>query len=130
MSVKAARTRYLPRWVAFIAWGVAVLWLSLIPSPPVPRTGLFGWDKFQHAAAYGLVTLLGFSAFTHLTGFWRRLIWAASVAVLFGALMEVAQGLFTTTRTAEMGDLAADTAGAAAACAVVVCGWYLRKSKS
>ena len=125
---KSGLPRDLPRWLLFITWGVSILWLSLTPSPPVPVTGLFGWDKFQHAVAYGLLTLLGYSAFIRFSSFGRRLICAAAVSILFGALMEVAQGLFTTTRTAEVGDLAADAIGAVTACAVVICGRKQHKS--
>lgn len=116
------------RWLVFVTWGAVVLWLSLIPSPPVPKTGLLGWDKFQHAVAYGLLTLLGFHAFNNCSVFRRRLIAAAVASVFFGALVEVAQGMFTTTRTAEAGDLTADIIGAAAACALVFCVRYQQKS--
>ena len=128
MSDKGGLTRYLLRWLLFAAWGVSILWLSLTPSPPVLGKGLLAWDKFQHAAAFGLLTLLGFHAFTRLSSFRQRLICAAAVSVLFGVLIEVAQGLLTTARTAEAGDLAADIVGVAAACAVVVCGRQSHKS--
>ncbi|KAF0218555.1 MAG: VanZ family [Geobacteraceae bacterium] len=127
MSDKTMGTSF-PRWLVFLAWGVVITWLSLIPSPPVLRGGLLGWDKFQHAAAYGLLTLLGFHAFTNCSVFRRRLTSAAVGSVIFGALIEVAQGIFTTTRTAEASDLAADIVGAAAACTLVVCVRYLQKS--
>ena len=122
MPDKGGPTRYLPRWLLFITWGVSILWLSLTSSPPVPVTGLLAWDKFQHAASFGLLTLLGYYAFTRLSSFRRRLICAVAVSVIFGALVEVAQGLLTTARTAEAGDLVADIVGTAAACAVVACG--------
>lgn len=51
-------SRFLPGWLLFVAWGILILWLSLIPSPPVIETGFLGWDKFQHAFAYGVFTLL------------------------------------------------------------------------
>jgi hypothetical protein len=44
-------------------WGGAIVWLSLTPAPPVIKTALLGWDKFQHFAAYGMLTLLGGRAF-------------------------------------------------------------------
>lgn len=100
-------------WLLFVAWGVAIIWLSLIPAPPGIENPLLGWDKLQHAAAYGLLTLLGFLALGSLIPYPRR--WALSamlLAILFGALMEAAQGLFTATRTAEAGDLLADAVGA------------------
>ena len=94
----------------------------------MPEAGLLAWDKFQHAAAFGLLTLLGFYAFVRLSSFKHRLICAAAVSVLFGALVEVAQALFTTARVAEAGDVVADIVGAVAACAVTVCVMYRHKS--
>jgi VanZ family protein len=128
LSDKGGLTRYLPRWLLFVTWGVSILWLSLTPSPPVLGTGLLAWDKFQHAASFGLLTLLGYHAFVRFSSLRQRLICAAAVSVFFGVLVEVAQGLLTTARTAEAGDLAADIVGVAAACAVVVCGRQSHKS--
>jgi VanZ family protein len=129
LSTNALRYRYLARWLLFIAWGVIVLWFSLIPSPPLPKSGLLGWDKLQHAAAYALLTLLGYHAFASFSPFRHRLTCALAVAAVFGALLEAAQAIFTTTRSAELGDLAADIVGAGLACAVVVCGRSLNISR-
>lgn len=114
MPVKDSLSPLLPKWSLLITWGVVVLWFSLVPSPPVPKSGILGWDKFQHAAAYGIFTLLAGWAFVTLP-FSRERQWflAGAVAVIFGALLEVAQGVFTATRTAEAGDLLADAIGAA-----------------
>ena len=72
-----------------------------------------GWDKFQHAGAYGLLTFLGAMAFTfHGRCFIGRFPSAVCLSVLVGGLMEVAQGLFTVSRSAEFGDLLADGLGA------------------
>jgi VanZ family protein len=96
-------------------WGVLsfgltmlILWLSLLPADSVPPVGL-GWDKLNHATAIATVTL-----FTYLTFKSRR--WAAQAAFLYGIslgiLIEVCQATFTTTRTAEWGDVLADLIGA------------------
>ncbi|HEY6839033.1 MAG TPA: VanZ family protein [Geobacteraceae bacterium] len=108
------------RWVPITVWGGIILWLSLIPSPPVLKSELLGWDKFQHAVAYCLLTLLGVSSLDGLPAIRHRLLWASAGAMLFGAVVEAVQGVFTTTRTAEIGDLLADAAGAAVACVVRV----------
>jgi len=105
--------RFLPGWLLFIAWGILILWLSMIPSPPVIEIGFLGWDKFQHAFAYGVFTLLACRAFIYspvsVKRRWRRAIMATAT---FGGLSEVAQGALTQTRTAELGDLLADIIGA------------------
>lgn len=79
-----------------------------MPADSVPSVGL-GWDKLNHAAAIAAITLLSFLSFkTHG--------WAAQAAFLYGIslgiLIEVCQAVFTTTRTAEWGDLLADLTGA------------------
>jgi VanZ family protein len=108
-------TRFLPWWLLFFTWGGAIVWLSLTPAPPVIKIPLLRWDKFQHFAAYGMLTLLGGRAFGGVIhGRMRSWLTAAVVAVAFGVLMEIAQLMFTQNRTADVGDLLADLTGAAA----------------
>jgi len=109
----------LPRWSLFLAWGIAIAWLSLTPKPPEIDMGFFGWDKFQHAAAYGVFTVLACRAYGCFSG-GRKLCWlrAIGTTVIFGGLIEVAQGLFTESRAAELGDLLADLLGAVGAYAL------------
>jgi len=105
--------RFLPRWLLFIAWGFLISWLSLTPTPPRIEHYLFGWDKFQHVVAYGVFTLLAGWAFGCFpVEDRRRWLRAVIAAVIFGGLIEIAQGMFTKTRTADIGDLLADTVGA------------------
>lgn len=113
-SLERFRSRlFLLRWLLFIVWGVLVLWLSLMSDPPAIDDDLLGWDKFEHGAAYSLLTILAGWAFCNFR-LSAKLRWsmAASVAVGIGALLEVLQGSFTRTRTAEWGDLLADAIGA------------------
>lgn len=103
------------RFISLVGWGGAILWFSLDPAPPQPSVDLLAWDKFQHAAAYGLLTLLWGNFLVTYRGCRRRCwIMAFAGAVGFGAAMEVAQGLLTSARSAEFGDLVADAAGAGA----------------
>ena len=101
------------RWAIFIAWGIAIVWLSLSPSPPEIETSLLGWDKFQHAAAYGVFTILAGWAFgSYPWELKKRWLGAVILAVIVGGALEVAQAVFTSARTAELSDLFADLAGA------------------
>ena len=113
--------RALPKRLLLVAWGVALLWLALTPQPPKVEHLFFGWDKLHHWAAFCLFTLLAGWAFTDNRAdnkrCWRR---AVVVAVCFGALIEVLQGLFTATRSAEFGDLLADLLGALTAYGIFV----------
>ena len=109
------------RWLPFIAYVILISWLSLTPTPPQIENDFFGWDKVQHAGAYVVFTLLAgwaFGAFTlDLKRCWRL---AVVAAVIFGGAMEIVQGAFTRTRTAEWGDLLADLVGAAGAYALIM----------
>ena len=87
---------------------IVMLWLSLMPADSVPSGGL-GWDKLNHTAAIAAITLLAFLSF-------KSNSWAARAASLYGIslgiLIELFQAVFTTTRSAEWGDLLADLIGA------------------
>lgn len=111
----------IPSWVLFIAYVIAISWLSLTPAPPEIEGDFFGWDKLQHAAAYGVFTLLAGWAFgTFPLDLKRRWRMAVVAAVTFGGLLEIAQGVFTTKRTAEWGDLQADLVGTACAYGLIM----------
>ena len=122
-------SRFFPRWLIFLAWAITLAWLSLIPNPPEIKAGFFGWDKFQHAAAYGVLTLFAGWAFAcfpcDVKRCWLRAVLAA---VSFGGLLEIAQGLFTKTRAAEFGDLAADFVGAACMYAIMMAAFHRRNT--
>jgi VanZ family protein len=101
------------RYSALTGWLIIIIWLSLVPKPPVPETKIFGLDKLFHAAAYGCLTFNGGWA---LAGFspLKRGRWAivAGAAVFIGGVMELLQKAFTETRTAEIWDFLANAFGA------------------
>ena len=92
-------------WIA--GAGIIVLAIvvgSLLPGPVVQHVGVF--DKFEHAAAYFLLT-------AWVAGLYERR-WHPAVAVaafLLGGSMEAAQWAFTATRAPEALDLLANGAG-------------------
>jgi hypothetical protein len=87
-------------WLAVFA-GIV---LSLMPAPPLHDPWFPAADKLQHAVAYGLLFLLG-----GLAGYRARPLAVGLIAL--GAVIEVAQGTLTATRSAEWLDLAADAVG-------------------
>lgn len=118
------------RWLLFIAYVLVICWLSLTPSPPVIEDAFFGWDKVQHAGAYGVFTLLAGWAFGNITlDVKRRWQLAVVAAVTLGGLLEIIQGMFTTTRTAEWGDLLADLIGGAGAYGLIMLIRLIRVNK-
>ena len=100
------------RLSAPVLWALIILWLSLTPSPP-HLPGKMGWDKLLHAGSYGLLTLLIAQFLLYLSLNLRRAGWqAVSIAVCYGALLEVLQLLLQMGRTAEWWDLIANAVGA------------------
>jgi VanZ family protein len=87
----------------FLLTWVAISTLALLPKPPAGAD--LGWDKANHLAAFGVLTLLAHWG-------WPRLRWTALWAGLlsYGVLIEVAQS-FTPNRSAEAVDVLADAIG-------------------
>ncbi len=92
-----------------LAAGVGVLVLSLVPVPLERAHTFGGWDKVLHVLAYAVLGFMAAAGFpgTRLS----RVALVAAVCTLFGALMELLQGL--VGRDSEWLDLAADLLGAA-----------------
>ncbi len=108
------------RILAVVLWMGAIVWLSLTPAQ-ADLEGLLGWDKLQHAAAYGLLAFLAGRVFSSLC---RNPIRAWSGALFFaitlGLGLEIAQELFTAGRRADPADVLANSIGALAGCAIAL----------
>jgi VanZ family protein len=100
------------RLVLFISAALALLYLSVMPNPPVPHSGIFSWDKLQHALGYAFLMVLGGWALLPLVASklraWR---YALIITVVYGALMEGVQFLFTSGRRGDPEDILADALG-------------------
>lgn len=99
------------RLLALAGYSAIILWLSLTPHPPELSGDFIGWDKAQHAAAYGGLTLLAGRAFVIYLPPTRAWFVAMLFALLFGGLMEIAQGAMTQVRFADPHDLLANAIG-------------------
>ena len=109
--------RSLIPWMLFIGWGSSIAWLSLTPSPPSLHSPLLGWDKFQHASAYALLTFTGGWAFGRTR---RAFVGAFFLAILYGGAMELFQGYFTGNRSADWLDELANLTGSGVAAALAI----------
>lgn len=90
-------------WFGLAAACVLALWPQPNPGPPwFPHA-----DKLRHALGFAALTAVG------LRAGYRAIPVLAIGLLLFGGVIEIAQGLFTTTRAAEWPDWAADAAGIA-----------------
>ncbi|OAV42998.1 VanZ family protein [Lewinella sp. 4G2] len=93
--------------------------VSLLPSRQLPEipdwSSLFSPDKVAHFGAYAIFALL-LSVEFHPRGGLRGACLAFLIAALFGALMEVLQGVSGTGRSADLIDIAANCIGALIGC--------------
>jgi VanZ family protein len=108
------------RIISLASWAILLVCLSLAPAESMPSMGFFTWDKLLHAASYSTLTILivwAYAGRLSLRGV--SLGWICAPAILFGGLMEICQGLLTSNRTAELGDLLANATGVGAAMAVL-----------
>lgn len=109
-------------WACFVAWAAAVWWLS---SRSRPATDLrWPWetpDKVAHALEYAVGGFLARAALAGTTacrsGRASPTLAAVLLCAAWGFVDEIHQG-FVPGRMTDPGDLAADTAGAAAGAAL------------
>lgn len=106
-------------WLALWWCGVAaVVLLSLVPAfvlPEVPAGG----DKLEHFSAYALLAAAAVQLFTARQAMLR----AGTGLVAMGIALEIAQGLFTTTRQMDVHDALANTLGVAAGLLTLLAPW-------
>lgn len=90
----------------------------------VPDLGISFADKIFHFGAYGMMTVLWFNYFSNLdmTTKVESIIIAVIIAVIFGMIIEILQGLITTSRQADFNDVIANNAGIIISALVL---WFL-----
>lgn len=102
-----------------ICWTVGITILSLISlSNVVSISSIGNKDKYVHFLFYFLFTFLWGIAFNSTK--LKNSILILLSAILYGILMEIAQGLFTITRQPDFFDVVANSFGAFS-------GWLLLK---
>jgi VanZ family protein len=98
--------RHARRWLAL--WWVAVVLVvvvELLPAILLPQVPA-GGDKVEHLLGYGLL------AFAAVQLFQRRALWRVGVGLAaLGMALEIAQGTLTTTRSFDLADELANSAG-------------------
>jgi VanZ family protein len=119
-------------WIAVVAWGVTIFWLSSLSGDQLEKLHFNAYDKAAHFAAFAVGSMLLVNAFI-LTTRWQRgqiLFFAIVCIALFGASDEWHQ-LSTPNRSgADLYDWIADLFGAAfgAFAALFIHVRYLAKS--
>ena len=97
-----------------IGWTAIVTYYSLVGSSEIPSMPN-NFDKLGHIAFYFGTTVTWFLYFNSRKsnkGYKKALIIAFLFSLFYGILMEVCQGLFTTTRQPDIKDIFANTFGA------------------
>lgn len=99
--------------LAAIAWTLLVFYLCLMKTSNVPKFSFQNIDKLAHFAFhFGFVILWILYLQLSMKSKTIRLIWVVFVSILFGILIEVLQELCTTTRSADVFDMLANSLGA------------------
>jgi VanZ family protein len=114
----SARNIYL---IAAVLWTLLIAYLCLATFRKLPRIGVQGADKYIHVTFHFVFTLLWFLYLRQQNGSHRKVLLRIFLtSLIYGILIEIAQGLFTTTRTADVTDVLANTAGAMIAAAIIL----------
>jgi len=96
-----------------IGWTAIITYYSLVNSSEIPSMPL-NFDKLGHIAFHFGLTLSWFLYFKTRKsnmGYRKAAIKAFLLSLFYGILIEVCQGLFTTTRQADFKDVFANTFG-------------------
>lgn len=105
---------------------------SILPAPKVEAAPA-GIDKIFHLAAYILLTILWFFSFFGFSkkNFWTAIYLSATLALVYGMVIEVLQGAVTSYRTADWYDLLANITGICIAIIILIaCKSRLKMLKS
>ena len=97
-----------------LIWTTIVTVLCLIRSDelPIPKFEK-NYDKLGHSAFHFGITALWYLYFKHKNASTKKAILQAFLfSFIYGILIEISQALFTTTRTADVLDVVANTTGA------------------
>ncbi|WP_139149649.1 VanZ family protein [Flavobacterium caeni] len=101
-----------------VAWTLLIAVLCLVSFNKLPTVKIAGADKYVHAVFHFVFTLLWF-AYLRI-GTPRPLLKVFVGSLAYGALMEVLQGVMTTTRQADMADIMANLFGATVAVLIIL----------
>lgn len=107
-----------PTTVSFIPaaiWTIIIFVLLVMPGSDMPANDFFEliyFDKWVHFGLFGVLTFfLGYPFIQLKKSAMNCFVVIAFFAALYGIVMEFVQKYFTTTRTFDITDIIADTAG-------------------
>lgn len=113
------------------AWTLLILFLCLIKAKSIPVVPIENLDKVVHAFLHFVFTMLWFFFFKKqfaATSFHKILLFSFGLSIVFGITIELLQEFCTTTRSADVFDVLANTTGATLA-VIVFFTWNKSKHK-
>lgn len=109
-------------WTA-LSWTGIIVFFCLVKSSAIPVVSISNLDKIVHAFFHFVLTSLWFLFFkNHLnnSNVFKPLAVSFLISVFFGVGIEIAQELFTKTRTGDLLDVLANSSGATLAVCVLL----------
>lgn len=106
-------------WLALaVGWTLVIAVLCLVSFKKLPSVKLHDADKYVHAIFHCVFTLLWFMYIRNVAS--KPLFRVFLGSLLYGGLIEILQGVLTTTRKADLEDVAANTFGALVAVTILL----------
>jgi len=102
-----------------IGWTLLIAVLCLVSFNDLPTIGIGGADKYVHFIFHFGFTLLWFM-YVKSRSANPSLLKVGLASLCYGISLEIAQGLFTTTRSADIFDVIANATGAGIAILVIL----------
>lgn len=96
--------------VIALLYTIVLAVFSLINTSDLPKVEISNSDKIAHAMAYGLLCLIWYFVLK-LYKFSKPLLISFCSAIIYGIIIEVLQGSFTTVRTSDSYDILANCIG-------------------
>jgi VanZ family protein len=109
-------------FIITIFYSLALACVCLIPLKKLPDLGVSFADKIYHASTYFILAFLWYNTLVlHFnTSKTKAIIYTSLISIIFGIIIEVLQGVFTTTRHADIFDVLANSLGVLFAVSVLI----------
>ena len=107
-----------PKYLLFLVallWTGVVSYFCLVSSNEIPSINILGLDKGVHVLFHFALTFLWFLFFAkqlQVEILFKPLVYSVLFSIFFGIVIEILQELVTTTRSADVLDVVANTFGA------------------
>ena len=104
-----------------ITWTVFVVVASLVSFNQVPKVKVIGSDKLVHFLFYLIFVVLWSLAKKQTCFKIKYSLLIVVIAIVFGIIIEILQGVLTKTRQADFYDVVANSLGAIVGCLALFC---------